>query len=128
MGAQGPPPLHPTVKSNQIKSLSLPNLLIHVADEVCPILSDCLPFCRYEQYGAFIESFHFLLTFVCSQLSSETNHRISLIFCIKLALNKSKKVTKPDFQKKNYLAQMWANWAQICPNSRFLVNYSSLNH
>ena len=28
---------------------------------------------------------------------SATNHRISLIFCIKLAFNKTKKVTKPDF-------------------------------
>ena len=32
-----------------------------------------------------------------------------------------KKVTKPDFQKKNYLAQIWAKYAQICPNLRFLV-------
>ena len=36
---------------------------------------------------------------VCYQLSSETNPRISLIFCIKLAFSKSKKVTKPDLKK-----------------------------
>ena len=41
-----------------------------------------------------------------NQLSSETNHRISLIFCIKLAVNKSKKVTKPDFYIKIYLPQI----------------------
>ena len=62
------------------------------------------------------------------QLFSETNHRISLIFCIKLAFDKWKKVTKPDFQKKIYLAQILANWAQICPNSWFLVYYSNQNH
>ena len=41
----------------------------------------------------------FVRLFVCYQLSSETNHRISLIFCIQLAFSKSKNVTKPDFQK-----------------------------
>ena len=63
--------------------------------EVGPI--DLLPFVRSSVRSS-----------VCYQLSSETNHRISLIFCIKLAFSKSKKVTKPDFRKKNYLAQIWA--------------------
>ena len=37
-------------------------------------------------------------------------------------------MTEPKFQKKSYLAQILANWVQICPNLRFLVNYLSLNH
>ena len=49
---------------------------------------------------------------VCYQLSSETNHRISLIFCIKLAFNESKKVTKPDFQKKLF----GSNLGKLGPN------------
>ena len=34
---------------------------------------------------------------VSNKFFSATNHRISLIFCIKIAFNKTKKVTKPDF-------------------------------
>ena len=58
--------------------------------EVGPI--DLLPFVRPSVRPS-------VRSFVCYQLSSETNHRISLIFCIKLAFSKSKKVTKPEFQK-----------------------------
>ena len=36
----------------------------------------------------------------CNKFFSKTHHRISLIFCIKLAVDKTKKVTKPDFWKK----------------------------
>ena len=35
--------------------------------------------------------------FVSNKFFSTTNHRICLIFCIKLAFNKTKKVAKPDF-------------------------------
>ena len=104
-------------------SLSLTDLLITVADEVCPLLSDCLPLADMsctERLSRVFHSFRrpFVRPSVRYQLSSETNHRISLIFCIKLALNKSKKVTEPDFPKKKLFGS----------NSRFLVNYSSLNH
>ena len=70
----------------------------------------------------------FVRPFVSYQFFSETDHRISLIFCIKLAYYESKKVTKPDFRKKNYLAQIWAKWAQICPNLGFSAIFLSLNH
>ena len=36
----------------------------------------------------------------------------SLIFCNKLAFYGSRKVTKPDFRKKNYLGQKWTNRAK----------------
>ena len=36
--------------------------------------------------------------FVSYHFFSETDHRISLNFCIKLAYYESKKVTKPDFR------------------------------
>ena len=44
-----------------------------------------------------------------TQNSSTSHLRISLIFCNKLAFNKSRKVTKPDFREKIYLGQKWAN-------------------
>ena len=58
------------------------------------------------------------------QRGSKTVH----LFCIKLAYYKRKKVTKPDFRKKNVLAQNWAKWAQNGPNRGFLAIFSSLNH
>ena len=44
----------------------------------------------------------FVRSFVRPEFFSETVHRISLIFCMKLVLSKSKKVTKPKFQKKKF--------------------------
>ena len=64
-----------------------------------------------------------------SDTSSHTSHhQILLIFCIKLAYYKRFKVTKPDFRKKNVLAQNWAKWAQNGPNRGFSAIFSSLNH
>ena len=65
---------------------------------------------------------------LCPEFFSETDHRIPQIFCIKLAYYESKKVTKPNFRKKNFWAQNLAKWAQICLNLGFLVNFSRLNH
>ena len=59
------------------------------------------------------------------QSSHTSHHQIFLIFCIKLAFNISRKVTKPDFRKKNVLAQIWA---QIRPKMRFLDDISRKNH
>ena len=113
-------------------SLSLPDLLITVADEVCPLLSDCLPLagmsCTERLSRVSIPSD--VRPFVRYQLFSETNHRISLIFCIKLAFNKWKKVTKPDFQKKNLFG---SNLGKLGPNlPKFqvfgqLFKFASLN-
>ena len=50
------------------------------------------------------------------------------LFCIKLAYYKRFKVTKPDFRKKNVLAQNWAKRAQNGPKTRFLVIFSRKNH
>ena len=44
--------------------------------------------------------------FVClTQNSSTSHHRISLIFCNKLAFYESRKVTKPDFRKNLFAAK-----------------------
>ena len=67
--------------------------------------------------------------FVRYQLSSETNHRISLIFCIKLAFNKSKKVTKPDFQKKLFGSNLGKQGPNLTKFEVFgqLFKFESLN-
>ena len=39
---------------------------------------------------------------LCSEFFSKTDHRICLIFCIKLAYYESKKVTKPNFREKKF--------------------------
>ena len=65
---------------------------------------------------------------VCNKSSHTSHHQIFLIFCIKLAYYKRKKVTKPDFRKKNVLAQNWAKWAQNGPNWGFSAIFLSLNH
>ena len=67
----------------------------------------------------------FLQTSVSNKSSHTSCHQIFLIFCIKLAHYKRFKVTKPDFRKKNVLAQIWAqNW----PKMRFLAHISRKNH
>ena len=65
---------------------------------------------------------------VCDKSSHTSHHQIFLIFCIKLAYYKRFKVTKPDFRKKNVLAQNWAKRAQNGPKTRFLVIFSRKNH
>ena len=68
--------------------------------------------------------------FVRYQLSSETNHRISLIFCIKLAFSKSKKVTKPDFRKKKLFGPNLGNLGPNLPKFKVfgqLFKFESLN-
>ena len=67
----------------------------------------------------------FVRSFVSYQFFSETDHRISLIFCIKLAYYKSKKVTKPDFRKKKCLGpNLGPNQAQNEVFGRYLEKKS----
>ena len=71
---------------------------------------------------------------VCSlsgsqEFFSETIHRISLIFCNKLALSKSKKVTKPDFQTKLFgpdLGKLVPNLPEFEVSGK-LFKFESLN-
>ena len=65
---------------------------------------------------------------VCNKSSHTSHHQFSLIFCIKLAFSKSKKVTKSDFRKKNVPALNRAKRAQIGPKMRFLSSFLSLLH
>ena len=65
---------------------------------------------------------------VSDKSSHTSHHQFFLIFCIKLAFNKSRKVTFSDFRKKNVLAQKWAIWAQNGPNLGFLAIFSISNH
>ena len=65
---------------------------------------------------------------VSDKSSHTSHHQFFLIFCIKLAFSKSRKVTFSDFRKKNVLAQKWAIWAQNGPNLGFLAIFSTSNH
>ena len=53
---------------------------------------------------------------VCNKSSHTSHHQYFLLLCIKLAFNKSRKVTFSDFRKKNVLAPKWTKQAQIGPN------------
>ncbi len=50
---------------------------------------------------------------------SETAHRIFLIFCMKLGVNKAKKVTRPDFWKKISFHIIRLIMSIMSPKSRF---------
>ena len=60
---------------------------------------------------------------VCQSVGEKSSHtsryQFFLIFCIKLALIKSRKVTFFDFRKKNVLAQKWAIQGQKGAKMRF---------
>ena len=107
-----------------IKSLGEVIFLTRNIDDIYFLL---VSFIGPNDFGGWSYRFTHVRSFVCPEFFSETVHRIALIFCMKLVFSRSKKVTKPKFQKKNF-GQILAIWAQISPNSRFLVNYSSLNH
>ena len=65
---------------------------------------------------------------VCHKSSHTSHHQFFLIFCIKLAFSKSRKVTNSDFRKKNVPALNRAKRAQIGPKMGFLSSFSSLLH
>ena len=49
----------------------------------------------------------FVRSSVCPDFFSKTGHRIFLIFCMKLDIDKGKRVTKPDFGGKIAKMQIW---------------------
>ena len=60
--------------------------------------------------------------------SHTSHHRISQIFCMKLQSGKWRKVTKPDFRKKNVGARNRAKTPKIGPKMGFSAIFSSLIH
>ena len=84
---------NPTYPKNTSKSRGVG--VQHPPHPHTPPLVTSLPLggCSYRFAAVRSSVRPFVGPFVSYQLSSETNHRISLIFCIKLAFNKSKKLT-----------------------------------
>ena len=65
---------------------------------------------------------------VCHKSCHTSRHQFFLIFCVKLAHYERFKVTKPDFRKKNYLAQKWAIQGQKGAKMRFQAIFSFKMH